>query len=442
MAEATTNMKLASGERYFSAQIAEQEREHLWPKVWLMACRLEEIPDIGDYIKFDIDRESFLVIRTGEDTIKAFYNVCQHRGRLLKDKPSGNTGKSITCPFHGWRYSTQGDIELVFNEEDFHHYTDFTCSKFNLKDVRVDSWAGWVFISMDPEIEPLHEYLAPVPEIIKNFDLEDCRIKWAITIKFPCNWKTVVNAFNENYHVATTHAQLNKFGLSKAPVKLHGKHAQFFIESAGAPGTQNLGKVGSDPRFPDMIAVIEHREEERARLLNALNSEYGLAATRRLRNEIAADAPAAEIVKKYRELHREEMEAAGAKWPSRLTPDDMARAGIDWHIFPNFLFLPSVDGALVYRARPDPINPESSFYDIWWIARFPEGKAPEYKHEFFPTLEAAAGVNPFLEQDFANLAQTQAGMHSRGFDGAIYNPVEETSIANFERVLDEYLSKK
>ena len=439
MTESQTNMKLAPGDRYFSAETALREREHLWPKVWLMACRVEEIPNIGDYVKFDIDRESFLVVRSEEDTIKAFYNVCQHRGRLLKDKPSGNTGKSITCPFHGWRFSTRGDIELIVNEEDFHHCQDFDRNQFNLKEVRVDDWGGWVFISMDPDIEPLRDYLKPVPEIIKNFELENCRIKWAITIKFPCNWKTVVNAFNENYHVATTHAQLNKFGLSKAPVKLHDRHSQFFIEAAGAPGTQNLGNVGSDPRFPDMIAVIEHREEERARLLNALNSEYGLAATRRLRNEIAADAPPAEIVKKYRELHREEMEAAGAKWPAELTPDDIARAGIDWHVFPNFLFLPSVDGALVYRARPDPTNPESSFYDIWWIARFPPGKEPDYKHEFFPTLESAAGVNPFLEQDFANLAQTQAGMHSRGFHGAIYNPVEESSITNFERTLDKYL---
>lgn len=431
-------MKLAAPDRYYSPGTAALEGERLWPKAWLMAGRLEQIPDAGDFITFEIDRESIVVVRVSASEIKAYYNVCQHRGRRLKEG-SGNTGKSIRCAFHGWQWDIHGKLERVTNEEDFRDCPGFSREALGLRTVKVDSWAGWIFVCMDPQAEPLLEYLAPIPQIIENYEFENCRIKWAITVAFPCNWKAALNAFNENYHVETTHAQLNKYGLMKAPAKAHGRHAQFLVEHAS--GAQNLGTPGKS-QFPDIVSTIEYREEERARLLAALVSEYSLAASKRLRQEVAKDAPPEQVVARYRALHREEMEAAGAKWPGKLSGEDMARAGIDWHVFPNFIFLPSIDGALYYRSRPNPDDPQSCWYDIWWMQRYGEGQAPQYEHKLYPTLESAAGANPFLEQDFSNMKGVQKGIHSRGFRGAPYNPVQETAIINFERVLDEYLARE
>lgn len=428
--------KFAPIDRYISPEIAKLERERLWPKTWLMAGRVEQLESVGDFVTFDIATESIIIVRSASDTLRAFYNVCQHRGRRLKSG-CGNTGKSIFCPFHGWKWSIEGKLERVVNQEDWDMQGGLAADQLGLQPVRVDTWAGWVFVSMDPDIEPLLDYLAPLPEILKNYELENCRIGWYKTIKFPVNWKTFLNAFNENYHVETTHAQLNKYGLMKAPAMAHGKHAQFLIEhSAGA------ANLGSAKNFPDLLTTIEYREDERHRLLAALVSEYSLTASKKLRNHIAPDAPAPEMIAKYRELHRAEMEAAGAKWPDKLTAADIARAGIDWHIFPNMIVLPSIDGALLYRSRPDGENTESCFYDIWWIQRYGEGKAPPIKHEFYPTPESFEGQNPFLEQDFSNMIGVQKGMHSRGFRGAILNPVQEVAISNFERVLDEYLSRE
>jgi phenylpropionate dioxygenase-like ring-hydroxylating dioxygenase large terminal subunit len=352
----------------------------------------------------------------------------------------GNTGASITCPFHGWRYSIHGKLEHVVNREDWNDTPGFSEERFGLRPVKLDTWGGWVFVTMDPQAEPLLAYLAPVPEILEHYEFEHCRIAWGITIKFPCNWKLALNAFNENYHVETTHAQLNKYGLAKAPAKAHGRHSQFLVETSAKGAGANLGAPGKN--FADMIETIQFREQERKTLLNALVSEYGLRASKRLRDEVAADATPLETIATYRRLHREEMETAGAKWPARITPEDVARAGIDWHVFPNFIFLPSIDGALHYRARPDPNDAESCFYDIWWMQRYGEGKAPAYEHKSYPDLQSAKGVNPFLEQDFSNMEQMQKGLHSRGFRGAPYNPYQEVAIINFERQLDEYLARE
>ncbi|MBD3759623.1 aromatic ring-hydroxylating dioxygenase subunit alpha [Rhizorhabdus sp.] len=400
-----------------------------------MACRLEQIEKVGDFATFDIGRESFLIVRTASDAYKAYYNVCQHRGRRLK-KGCGHAGRAITCPFHGWRWTLDGKLDRVTNREDFAELPQFDERRLPLQEVRAEDWGGWIFVSMDPEIEPLLDYLAPIPEIIDPFDLDACRIGWHITLTFPCNWKTVINAFNENYHVEMTHAQMNKFGLSKAPAKAHGKHAQFFVQSGG--GASNMGTV-SRSQFRDPVEMVQVREEERFETLGALSSTYSVAAARRLREAFPDGGDMAEVMIRFRQFHREELEAAGATWPERLTGEDIARAGIDWHLFPNMIFLPSFDGALIYRARPDPADPERCWFDVWWIGRYPEGAAPAYEHIVYDSLEAAKGVNAFLEQDFGNLEAIQKGIHSRGFRGPVYNPVQEMEIINFEKTLDEYL---
>lgn len=427
---------VSDARRYHSRTYAAAEEERLWPKVWLMACRLEEVEKVGDFVVFDIAHESIIVVRTAPDTIKAYYNVCQHRGRRLKDQPCGNTGKFIFCPFHGWRWTIDGKLDRVINREDWDNHPGYFDDK-NLAGVKVDSWAGWVFVSMDPDIEPLLDFLGPVPGFIDPYRLDECRIHWYKTIRFPCNWKTVINAFNENYHVETTHSQLNKFGLSKSPAFVRGKHAHFRVEvSAGSTSGQNLGSARN---FKDLIESIEIRETERYDWLLALSTPYSVTAAKRLRSEISADADPAAIVGKFRQLHREEMEKAGAKWPESINGDVVAAAGIDWHLFPNFIFLPSIDGALVYRARPDANDPEHCWYDVWWLSRFGPDNQPDWKHETFHSLEEARGVNRFLEQDFSNLKAVQKGIHSRGFKGSAYNPVQEVEVIHFERMLDEYI---
>ncbi|WP_419709637.1 aromatic ring-hydroxylating oxygenase subunit alpha [Pseudomonas sp. NFX224] len=418
-------------EGYHRRDIIDRENAVLWPKVWLIACRVEELEKPGDFVTFDVGNESFLLVSTQEG-IKVYFNVCQHRGRRLKGG-CGNTGKHIRCPFHGWRWDLDGRIAHVTDEDDWQGSANCEKENLALQEVRFQLWGGWVWITMDPDIEPLLEYLGPIPDIFKHHELDKCRRTWHQTVVFPANWKLALDAFNEGYHVEATHSQIARYGRPKSLSKAFGKHGWF-----GYPGYMQKATTQGDIRI-DYRKLLIQREHERDEWLHALVSEYALRAVDRLLDEVPEWAPYSEVVAAYARMHREEAIKAGAPWPMQLTGEDMERAGTCWHVFPNTIFLPSVDGALWYRARPNGDDPDTCLYDIWWLQRYAPGEEPTVTNEFYPTVESFKGKNPFLEQDFSNLAAVQQGVKSRGFKGARTSPVQEVAISNFHQTLATYL---
>ncbi|HEY3695818.1 aromatic ring-hydroxylating dioxygenase subunit alpha [Phenylobacterium sp.] len=425
---------------YISREVLELEKERLWSEVWLMACREEQVEAPGDYAVFDIADESILVLRTQKGELKAFYNVCQHRGRRLKDDGGGNTGSSLFCPFHAWRYDLDGVPTRITAREDWDGCPHFDNADLSLKPVRVDTWGGWVWISMKPDIEPLLDYLSPVPELYNNFEFEKCRIGWYVTLRLPCNWKTMLDAFNEAYHVEGTHPQVLKFGGmgKKVPTVTVGRHGNLRVDrNITASRTQALAEGG--PKV-DIRATLLASSKEINDTLHALQTEYTVAAAERLMTEVPADTPPAEIMATFRKFHREEMEKAGAEWPAKLTDQDVAEAGGTWHVFPNAIILSAYDGAMSYRSRPDGDDVNSCLFDVWWQGRYGPGRQPDWTHETFNDPADFKGRNPFLEQDFGNIRQVQRGMRSRGFTGARTNPYQEATIPNFHRVLHSYLN--
>ena len=129
----------------------------------------------------------------------------------------------------------------------------------------------------------------------------------------------------------------------------------------------------------------------------------------------------------------------GIAWPAGLTLETWAAAGLDWHVFPNSIVLPTFDGALWYRMRPNGRDPDSSIVDIWSLGRFPAGKEPVVTQEVFHGFEAFRGQAEFLEEDFGNIEAVNRGLRSRGFRGPVLNPVQEVSVAHFQEVHARYL---
>jgi len=420
---------------YISPAYFELEEERLWARTWQIVCRAEEIPKVGDFVTHEIIDESIIVIRTSQDSVKAFYNVCQHRGRRLKDG-CGNTGKLLVCRFHGWSWNIDGSLKSVTDREDWAGCPSFGDESLGLKEVRIEQWGGWYWISMDPDIEPLLDYLAPIPEVFKNYDLEDMRFAWYKTLVTPCNWKVMIDAFNEGYHTEATHPQVGLRSALGTVGAAHGKHGMFSFPSP----ERARQKMAATPAGIDFRPLIRDGLMDASDTLHALTSDYKVRAGKRLMEEAPADASLPEIMAKLTTLHREELEKAGARWPDRLTAADIARAGTDWHIFPNTIVLPSVDSILWYRARPNGRSVDSCIFDIWCLERFGEGKAPPLKRDFYATPEEFSGQNPFLEQDFGNIAAVQKGMKSRGFKAARTNPLQEVPINNFHKTLYRYLA--
>ena len=130
--------------RYISKEFFEKESECMWTRVWQFACRVEDIPEVGDNLVYDILDWSFIIVRSEEDKIQAFYNSCLHRGRRIKTERSFS--KDLECPFHGFCWNLDGSLKRTPAPWDFQHIKD---REFNLPEVRLEIWQGFVFINMD-----------------------------------------------------------------------------------------------------------------------------------------------------------------------------------------------------------------------------------------------------------------------------------------------------
>lgn len=350
---------------------------------------------------------------------------------------SGNTGTQIKCKFHAWRYDLNGTPTYIRNREDWEGCESFSDAALSLKPLKLDTWAGWVWVSMNPDIEPLREYLAPVPQMYDNFEFDKCRIGWYKTVVAPCNWKVVLDAFNEAYHTEGTHPQMIGYGVTKGkvPAVPFGRHTSLRVtrNDTKSDGTLlNQAKV-------DLRRHMHALGEELFSTLHALYTENFVNAAARLEKEVGKDAPASEIMAAFKRFHREEMEKTGAQWPDKLTDAQVSEAGGTWQIFPNTIVLAAYDGALWYRLRPNGDDPDSCIFDIWWLGRYGPGKEPAYRHDFYASGKEFEGQNAFLEQDFGNIEMVQKGVKSRGFAGGRTNPLQEAAVYHQARVLYDYL---
>jgi phenylpropionate dioxygenase-like ring-hydroxylating dioxygenase large terminal subunit len=239
-------------EAYVSETYAREENEKLWPKVWQIACREEELKKVGNYVTYEILDESIIVVRSAPDKISAYYNACKHRGRRLTEG-CGHT-KQFFCKFHGWRWNIDGESQFVLDAEDW----EDTLTKDNLRltQVKVDCWGGWVWINMDPNCEPLRDYLSPACPMLDAFEFEKMRYRWRQWLYFPCNWKTALESFIESYHVDATHPQLINWGTNRWWSRAEGKHAWHGVGPArgrtrASPWpscSRNCGRLWAPPR--------------------------------------------------------------------------------------------------------------------------------------------------------------------------------------------------
>lgn len=417
----------------YSAEFHRLEQERLWPKVWQAACREEEIPQPGDYVNYEIGHESILVIRQKDMSIRAFYNVCPHRGRRLRDDAKGSM-KAIFCGYHAWTFTLDGQVDAIPSEEDWQDCPASSREDFALTPVHSDSWAGWVWINMDPDCVSLSEYLGPIPERLDAFEWEHCRIRSHQTLIFPVNWKVALEAFVEPYHVKGTHPQLLRWGHGKAAGTLEYLKAGHL--HAGHSGARDY-TFDEDAEFQDtreyLFTTIHNTYHE----LHGLYHDEGLRAGERLLEELPPGLDLAETSARYAQMRKEEVIKAGARWPEKLTNEHLRN--IEWLIFPNSSILTSPEGAFWYRARPNGDDPNSCIFQVIVLGRYAPGKEPPVVYETYTDLNDFKGKNGILEQDFSNLLAVQKGLKSRGFKAARPNPVQETQVANFHRVLHGFI---
>jgi nitrite reductase/ring-hydroxylating ferredoxin subunit len=420
-------------ESYISREWAALERERLWPKVWQWVCREEEIPNPGDFHTYDILNDSIIVVRKEDGAIGAYFNACPHRGRRLTEG-CGRTGR-FHCKFHGWKFGLDGQSIEVVDREDWGDRLD--TDEIALVPVKADTWGGWVFINMDPDGESLTEFLEPAGSMLAPFELEKMGYKWRKQVKIRCNWKAALGAFNEAYHVQTTHPQLLPFHNDVSYSKAFGKHGMFGYEPTSLFGlpSPRLGQQKADIRKGLYEFNVELWET-----LGATTTREMVAASKRLL-DLPADTSIMDVYIAFDKYQREECAKRGISWPP-VTPEQQMASGTDWHIFPNMIFLHYPTTLLGYRVRPDGADPDRCIFDAYSLERYPDGAdIPKVDVEYADDWrDVDWGL--ILSQDFQNMEEVQRGMKVRSFRGARTNPVKERAISNFHEVLNQYISKE
>ena len=208
------------------------------------------LPKVGSFLTYDILDDSIIVVRTGPTRFTAHHNVCMHRGRRLVDTPERRQERLRDTGSRSSADSTAGPTAWTAACTHIREQDDWqgslTPENTHLARVNVDTWGGWLWINMDPDCEPLADYLFPAAKILDPFGLENMRFKWRKWLNFDCNWKVAMEAFNETYHVFTTHPEFNKFGEFKGWAKAQGKHSNIGYD-APKDWTRPSPRSGSAP---------------------------------------------------------------------------------------------------------------------------------------------------------------------------------------------------
>lgn len=195
------------GWTYHSNALLELEKTYVFREHWQLACHVSDLPEPGSYITMDVVGERALILRDQDGTVRAFHNICRHRGSRLVADDQGACRNALVCPFHGWVYNLDGTLRGAARPQSF---PPLDKSEFGLAPIESEIWLGFVFIRFRPGPQPsVSELMQPFAAELGHYrteDLEATRGIWTQTT--PVNWKSVRDVDNEGYHVAMAHPAL------------------------------------------------------------------------------------------------------------------------------------------------------------------------------------------------------------------------------------------
>src|SRR5262245_14141664 len=231
-------------ERYLSCDFAQLEWERMWTRVWLLAAWERDVERPGDWCTFDVGPESIIVARDRTGRLHAHYNVCLHRGNRLCEAGRGHD-PTFSCRYHAWEWNLDGTLRHATDAEGF---PGGLPPGLRLGSLRCETWGGFVWVAMDPDAEPLADYLGVIPAHLAPYHFEEHVLVDDVTLDLACNWKTCVDAFNEAYHVQGTHPELLEYSDDvNVQIDFYGRHSRF-IYPVGTPSPR-LGRLARVPRW-------------------------------------------------------------------------------------------------------------------------------------------------------------------------------------------------
>ncbi|HEY7119065.1 MAG TPA: aromatic ring-hydroxylating dioxygenase subunit alpha [Tepidisphaeraceae bacterium] len=192
---------------YYDPAHYQRELEVFWSARWVAAAREEEVPAAGDWRLVRLGTQSIILLRDSGGRIRAFHNICRHRGSVLCTQEQGCFERDrIVCPYHSWVYDLCGDLVATPNRMET---PDFQPEDFPLFEVAVDTWGGFIFINLSgATATPLRQALGDLEDRFERYGFADLRIGKRIVADVRANWKLLVENFSECFHCPPVHPEL------------------------------------------------------------------------------------------------------------------------------------------------------------------------------------------------------------------------------------------
>jgi phenylpropionate dioxygenase-like ring-hydroxylating dioxygenase large terminal subunit len=402
-------------ERYTSRAFHDLEVERLWRRAWQMACREEELPEVGDHVVYEIADDSLLVVRAAPGEIRAFHNACLHRGRLLRE--CDGRADELRCPFHGWTWNLDGTLKRIPARWDFPHVDG---DRYRLPEAKVGTWGGFVFVNMDPGCAPLADHLGELPRHFERWPLADRYKEVHVAKVLPCNWKVAQEAFMEAYHVVATHPQLLPgIGDANSQYDVWGNFSRAI--TANMTPSPHLSWAPSEQDMLDSMLTRSLDAEPALRVPEGMTARQTLAMVARM--QLQSTAPGA----------------------NELTDAELADS-FYYTLFPNFHPWGAYN-RIVYRFRPYRNDPDRSIMEVIYLAPF-RGRRPKPapvhwlgEDEDWTRAPELGFLARVFNQDTFNLGKVQRGLHAARHSHVTFARYQETKIRHFHTLLGRWVQK-
>jgi len=375
-------------ERYYDPDFYALEAEQLWSRVWQMACRLEEIPGVGDFVEYEILDQSVIVVRTSETAVAAYQNSCRHRGvKVVQGR--GTLKSGFTCPFHGWCYGLDGKNTFVSKKKSFSEH-NLVAGEIDLVPVRCELWGACAWINLSDESPALRSCIEPFATILDAWKFEAMRTEWWEAFRLPVNWKLAQEAFLEQYHVIETHPEL------VIPKRFAPKDAATF-----------------DPEV--FIDAELHYLHVMSEGMGGMVHANDVAVAEGQRTITLSKDPTEAMASWHHSLNEAVVAwhtARGAVIPNL---NELAAQGIGetmYYAFPHYFVLPMYSSASSYRFRP--LGPEETLMEIWSLTRYPQGQEPGPPQPPEPRTFDDERIPPQPPPDIDKQARHQPGQDKKG----------------------------
>ena len=251
------------GDWYTDEDLFTREQKSIFESMWFCAARSADLATPGAFRTVQVGRESVLLSRARDRTIRAFFNVCRHRGARLCTEESGTVSRAFRCMYHAWTYDLDGRLIAAPN---LTKMPDVDRAEYGLVDIQVREWLGYVWVCLADEPPSFEEgVIGPVTgrlgdgEAIEHYDVANLTVGRRIVYDVKANWKLIVENFQECYHCATIHPEL----VEVLPEFVDGYAAQYYVGHGAEFGEEIQGFTVDGSPGLDRIPTVTEEQDRR-----------------------------------------------------------------------------------------------------------------------------------------------------------------------------------